>query len=183
MRVYLTANSAASAHTAAPPAVLCSIKEVSSDNGKVTRILGAHSLFVLHTLCPVLALSMVDLQDVHKMHAQSLPGAAYTLASPTVAAETGTTHARIFWTQAANTIRRKWMAYQPSFAAQCLLWISILVLSTTLLVALATSAAAQLFYKAATSATSAQRSAAYLHNTASVSAAACRRVLPVGHSA
>lgn len=67
------------------------------------------------------------------------------------------------------------MADQPSFAAQLLLWVTIIVLINVLLVTLATSAAGQLV---PTATTSAQHAAVSLHNAASVSATACRIALP-----
>ena len=67
------------------------------------------------------------------------------------------------------------MAYQPSFGAWLLLWVTGLIIMNVLLVALAVAAAGQLLD---TAATSAQRSAASLHNTASLSAVAYRSPVP-----
>ncbi|KAL3153643.1 hypothetical protein ABBQ32_013245 [Trebouxia sp. C0010 RCD-2024] len=115
---------------------------------------------------------MATLQEVQ---AQSLPDEGRTLASSTAAAEAGTTHARTISAKAVSTIKRNWMAYQPSFGALLLLWVITLIIMTVLLVALALSAAGQLFN---TAATSVQSSAASLQTTASVSAAAYRSAAP-----
>ncbi|KAL3140437.1 hypothetical protein ABBQ38_004696 [Trebouxia sp. C0009 RCD-2024] len=117
---------------------------------------------------------MATLQEV-RQQAQSLPDADRTPASSTAAAQAGTTLARTFSATAVTNIRRKWMAYQPSFWAPLLLWVIIFIIMTVLLMALALSAAGQLFN---TAATSVQSSAASWQTTASVRAAAYRSAAP-----